>query len=214
MGVAGVNKKTITTLFWCLVVASTVFILTDKVFGPSAQQRHLSQTIPAVDPVKPDTSPFSNSYHTDYARLMNRIGRRMEWDAEDQAWLMGYLTTQQPSTLSEDMPAIESWLNYDMAHTLIEDRLATDIEVPKSVQEAYEYSVQSMLVHPQPRVRSRGIAGAVNSGLVAATAFRAVLEDLRDHDPDPGVQYTAELKLKQADGLATERDDCPTCPGG
>lgn len=169
--------------------------------------------LPAEPESPPPNSPFSEAYHADMARLINRIARHDRWNDADTEWLIGLISTPWPDEVPpqiDETEAFELAMLQEDAMVIVGERIAWGAPVPPAVAASWEEAVEAMLVHPRPHVRQKGVYAVFTGG--RADERRAQIERMAGSDPAQIVRRAAHHKLLQHDGQPTPLDDCPTCP--
>jgi len=169
---------------------------------------------------KPETSPYSQGYHTDFARLNNDIARRSTWAPDDQAWFEtligdGWPKDFEPPKFADDQAGHEEYGLYDFAMTIAADRIGRSFPIPPGTVDAFETALKADLESPFWTVRHAAVSSVHAAHWVNRPAYRATLEAMAQTDENPRVRRLAIRWLRLADGLPDlpGAAPCPTCSG-
>ena len=168
---------------------------------------------------KPATSPYSQEYHTDFARLINKILRQSKWAPEDEAWLLvllgdGWPHDVKPPKFADDQVGYEEHSLYGMAMTILADRIGRGFPITPEVEAATERAVLADLESPFWGIRHAAVASVHNAQWVNRPEFREIYERIARSDPNERVRRNALRRLRYVDGLSApgNEEPCPTCP--
>lgn len=170
------------------------------------------RSLPVESAERPDGSPLSARHHRDFARLVNRLGRRAEWSPDDAAWIRGMIAEPWPDAgepTAEEIDAVEDLMERDMALSIIGTRVRYGIETDHETLATFARAVLDMLQHPRPWVRRMGVAAAGNSLLIEHDPYRTIIEGLAVGDPAGEVRRIAGIKLGHAQAAG---EPCAGCP--
>lgn len=194
-----------------VIAIPAVYLVARAAVDPYGMQ--LRSLTPELDPARPATSPYSDAYHRDNARLYNDLGRQSSWDADDTAFIRDIILSSWPDIPKPtEVPDMEGLFLFDAAMAIVELRLQVGVETDPTIIEAYHSVAHDLLDHPRGYMRGRGVTNVADAGMDADE--RAVIERMAAEDPDEDVRRVAQLKLDQADNVPGADADCPTCPKG
>lgn len=165
---------------------------------------------------EPSTPPpggiFSPEHHETMARIVNDLGRRSKWTADDTRFALALIGPwpDEPIPTEADRDGLEAFMEWDQMMGIMAARVGWEIPTDQAAADRFQAAVVSMFHHPQPHARRTAISLAYSAGMLDEN--RSIVERLR-RDPDAGVRDMAARKLAALDG-APEPLDCPTCPKG
>lgn len=194
-----------------VIAIPAAYLIARAAVDPHGMQ--LRSLTPELDPARPDTSPYTDAYHRDNARLYNDLGRQSIWSSEDTAFIREIILSSWPDIPEPtDIQDKEGLFLWDVAMAIVEMRLQVGVGTDPTVVEAYHSVAHDLLDHPRGYMRSRGVINVASAGMDPAE--RAAIERMATEDPDEDVRRVARLKLDQADNIPGADTGCPTCPKG
>lgn len=192
----------------CFAASVIIAINTSDPYG-----RMLKSVLPEASAERPDTSPFSQEWHEDNARITNDLARKYRWSSEDIkfACLMLQPWPDEPKPLWDvDQVGAEALMLHQFMLAVISDRLRGEVPTDEAVVSAFHANLEASLIHPQDYVREHAISIVMNTGSLSEGRL-AKISRMRESDPSESVRRMADIKLRQFEGQPVDLQ-CPTCP--
>lgn len=208
------NKKAIGISAAGLVTLTASFLGVQMlVYASNADEIRLRAMVPEVN-YEAGSSVFTASHDTDMMRLYNDVGRELDWTQQDRAWVAEIIGSGWPDIeVDPEGDSFEAWDLFSSTLTIVGERIGAGIPTDEGITQLYRETVIDLLDHPRGRVRQKAATAIALAGMLEDPQLVRALERMAEHDPHEGARRAADIKLRQHQGMETERDECPTCPG-
>lgn len=186
-------------------------------FAPDPWERYLVRSMAPEDPVRPESSSFSQAFHTENAWIINNIARRSLWTEDDAVRLAHLLGSGFPDvpeeSIRQDGPDLEAWVVFSMAVAVVSDRIRWGVPTDPRVTEALALTSVDLLDHPLGHARSLGVSTIIGTGMADKDPLLLQrIERMARSDRDPFVRRGVRHSLDLRAGRPVMLDECPTCP--